>query len=48
MPFIDFFGEWTKIVYKPLLDDGLHPNTEGHKKIFERVKAFLLEKKILD
>lgn len=24
------------------LDDGLHPNTEGHKKIFLKVKDFLL------
>ena len=30
---------------KPLnnddFDDGLHPNTEGHRKIFEQVKDFL-------
>jgi len=24
-------------------DDGLHPNTEGHQKIFEKVKNFLVE-----
>jgi lysophospholipase L1-like esterase len=26
-------------------DDGLHPNAEGHRKIFERVKGFLIENK---
>lgn len=45
VPFIDLFAEWTKTDYKSLLDDGCHPTTEGHRKIFERVKAFLLEKK---
>ncbi len=26
-------------------DDGLHPNSEGHRKIFEKVRDFLLENK---
>jgi lysophospholipase L1-like esterase len=26
------------------MEDGLHPNSEGHRKIYERVKAFLQEK----
>lgn len=26
-------------------EDGLHPNTEGHRKIFEKVKDFLVENK---
>ena len=26
-------------------DDGLHPNSEGHRKIFEKVKDFLEERK---
>ncbi len=29
------------------LHDGLHPNSNGHQKIFERVKEFLLENKII-
>ncbi len=29
------------------LDDGLHPNAEGHKKMFERIKRFLIENKLL-
>lgn len=30
-----------------LFEDGLHPNSEGHKKIYEIVRDFLQEKKIL-
>lgn len=29
------------------LDDGLHPNAQGHKKMFERVKNFLTENNIV-
>jgi len=47
--FIEIFEEWTKLSYKDLLNemDGLHPNSEGHEKIFEIVKVFLLENKII-
>lgn len=41
IPFIDIFSEWVKLNYKKLLEDGLHPNTEGHKLIYERIKEFL-------
>ena len=27
------------------LEDGVHPNAEGHRKIFEKVKGFLIENK---
>ncbi len=30
-----------------LLEDGMHPTTEGHKKIFELLKEFLIKKEIL-
>ena len=33
--------------YKKYLDDGGHPNTKGHKLIFEIVKNFLEEKKYI-
>lgn len=26
-------------------DDGLHPNANGHKKIFDQIKTFLIENK---
>lgn len=29
------------------LDDGLHPNSAGHEKMFQRVKEFLIKKKII-
>ncbi len=29
------------------LDDGLHPNAQGHEKIYNRVKNFLIENKII-
>lgn len=31
----------------PLYKDGLHPNSEGHKLIFEKVKDFLVKNKII-
>ncbi len=41
--FLNIFG----LLAKEDLDDGLHPNAAGHKKIFEVVKEFLLENKII-
>lgn len=40
---IPLFEEWQKIDYKKLLADGVHPNDDGHKYIFEKVKDFLLK-----
>lgn len=45
--FVEIFEDWMKLDYKKLLEDGLHPNSEGHKKIFEIVKGFLIENKII-
>ena len=45
--FIDFFKEWMNSDYKSLLEDGAHPNSEGHKKIFEIVRDYLTENKIV-
>lgn len=45
--FIEIFEEWIKSDYKILLEDGVHPNSKGHEKIFETVKDFLIEKKII-
>jgi lysophospholipase L1-like esterase len=44
--FIEVFNKLIKN-YKELLKDGLHPNSEGHKKIFEIVKYFLIKNKII-
>ncbi|MCD6398428.1 MAG: SGNH/GDSL hydrolase family protein [Candidatus Aenigmarchaeota archaeon] len=47
--YLDIFNMWTKIGYKKLLDeeDGLHPNSEGHQKIFEIVKEFLIKNEVI-
>jgi acyl-CoA thioesterase-1 len=44
--FIEIFENWIKIDYKKLLEDGLHPNTQGHKQLFETIKNFLIQNKI--
>lgn len=44
--FIDVFGG-LKSDYDKLLEDGVHPNAEGHQKIFEDIKDFLIEKKMI-
>ena len=45
--FIEIFEKFQKMDYNKLLEDGVHPNSEGHQKIFEIVKDFLVEKKII-
>lgn len=45
--FVEIFDKWIKSEYKDLLEDGLHPNSNGHKKIFEEVKDLLIFKKII-
>ncbi len=45
--FIEVSETFMKSDYKNLLEDGLHPNSEGHKNIFEIVKDFLLKEKII-
>ena len=37
--FVDILGAFTKTDYLNLLEDGLHPNSAGHKKIFEDCKG---------
>lgn len=45
--FVEIFENWTSLDYKELLEDGLHPNEAGHEKIFEIVKDFLIQNKII-
>ncbi len=45
--FIDVFNKLLSLNYQILLEDGLHPNAEGHQKIFETVRGYLIENKIL-
>ncbi len=45
LPFVDLFGLLTdKDLDKT---DGRHPNSQGHKKIFDQVKKFLLANKFI-
>jgi len=46
--FVEIFEKWLKSDYKNLLEDGLHPNSEGHKKIVEDVRDFLIKNKIIE
>lgn len=41
--FIDMFD----LLANEDLLDGVHPNTEGHRKLFEKVKDYLLENKLI-
>ncbi|MDO8537513.1 MAG: GDSL-type esterase/lipase family protein [archaeon] len=44
--FVELFERF-KIGYERLLEDGLHPNSDGHKFMFEVIKKFLEEKKLI-
>ena len=44
---IDIYELFIKQDYRKLLFDGLHPNTDGHKIIFDEVKKVLEKKKII-
>jgi len=45
--FVDMLGKFKKMNPEILLEDGAHPNSEGHKKIFEIARDFLLKNRIL-
>lgn len=45
--FIEIFENWLKLDYKKILEYGLHPNTEGHQKLFEIVRDYLIEKNLI-
>jgi lysophospholipase L1-like esterase len=43
LPYIDLLD----LLKTSELEDGLHPNSNGHKKMFLKVKEFLLSNKIV-
>ena len=45
--FIEIFNNWIKSDYKSLLEDGVHPNSEGHKKIFETARDYSIQNQII-
>ena len=48
IPFVDIRSELSKSDWSEKLEDGCHPNREGHKLIFERVKEKLKEEELID
>lgn len=48
IPFIDVYDAFRKEKeWKKLLDDGVHPSAGGHKLIFETVKTWLVNHKVI-
>ncbi len=45
--FVEIFDKWLQSDYQTLLEDGLHPNSKGHQKIFETVRGYLIQNKII-
>lgn len=45
--FIEIYQEFISDNYSSLLGDGLHPNDDGHEKLYEIVKDFLVKEKII-
>ncbi len=45
--FVEILDKWLQSDYQDLLEDGLHPNSKGHQKIFEAVRDFLTQNKII-
>jgi lysophospholipase L1-like esterase len=45
--FVEIFERFNNVDYPKFLEDGIHPNSEGHKLIFESIKDFLLRAKII-
>lgn len=43
IPFFNIF----ELLEMSELEDGLHPNSKGHQKMFEKIKEFLLDKKLI-
>lgn len=47
VPFLELMGNFLSQDYVNMLEDGLHPNTAGHKWMFERVQEFLLKNQVI-
>lgn len=45
--FIDVFGVLSKLKPETILNDGVHPNSEGHRLIYELVRDYLSNKNII-
>ena len=47
IPFIDVFNKFINTDYSSLLADGVHMNDEGHKKLYEFVRDYLIKEGII-
>lgn len=47
LPLIDFFSEIDEEAWKKQLEDGVHPNTEGHRELYKIASHQLKEKKLI-
>ena len=45
--FISMYNHFINKNYNDFLSDGVHPNAEGHKQMFEIVKNILVDKKLI-
>jgi lysophospholipase L1-like esterase len=48
IPKLSFLNSWKERSYKIALLDGLHPNALGHRWMYESIKPFLQEHKLID
>ncbi|MEK7185884.1 MAG: GDSL-type esterase/lipase family protein [Patescibacteria group bacterium] len=46
--FIEVFKKYINSDYSSLLADGVHMNDDGHKKLYETVRDYLIKNKIID
>lgn len=44
--FVDLMNQF-RGDYRDFLEDGVHPNTKGHERIFNIIKEFLIENKVI-
>jgi lysophospholipase L1-like esterase len=45
--FVEIFDKFINQDYQNLLEDGIHPTTEGHRQMFEIIKDELIKNKII-
>jgi len=45
--YINLFNTISRLNYKKLLVDGIHPNKKGYEEIYKIIKKFLLKKKLI-
>ena len=45
--YIDIFSTLSKLKYKKLLVDGVHPNKRGYEELYKIIKEFLIKKKLI-